>query len=531
MSSRDSVEMVKEQLRIQSKELKRRDAEKAKHDAKIKHVLKLSQEKIEILKTTVQEKEEEILNKQFSGAKLAFDASRASKEDAAEDDSAREKDQELIKELKSQLEQSSRDREKLAKDLKKASKAKVTPETIVETKEVIKEVKDPKLVKALRKLKLKNQALADRLAEHTSDQNKNDQEKELLAQEVQRLRKQPDAAEQLKKKIKQQEKKHEASIKSYEKMIKEKSDLIDSYEKVMYETQGESSSTKLPSEIIKGLKVDIENIEHERDRLEQDLLREKKEFDNKLSLEVQKIEDEWQDKLKKNKSGNKNDTGKYGDQMMEDEGAPLWMITYADMVTLLLTFFILYYSIASMNMQKFKEAIIGEEQASIGLLELLDSAEIKESIQSLTGLKSNDILKDITEVAEETELDVDTSAAKVIVRVPGASLFKPGQADLQLSARPVLDEVIRVVNKYPDYKIHIQGHTDDEPISTERFPTNWELSAARATAVLRYFYDKGAKPERMTATGYADTFPLATNDTVPGRAKNRRVEFVLEKEN
>jgi chemotaxis protein MotB len=215
---------------------------------------------------------------------------------------------------------------------------------------------------------------------------------------------------------------------------------------------------------------------------------------------------------------------------MEDEGAPLWMVTFADMVTLLLTFFILYYSIASMNMQKFKEAIIGEEQASIGLLELLDSAEIKESIQNLTGLKSNDILKDITEVAEESQLDVDTSKAKVIVRVPGASLFQPGQADLQLSARPVLDEVIRVVNKYPDYKIHIQGHTDDESISTERFPTNWELSAARATAVLRYFIDKGASPERMTATGYADTFPLATNDTVPGRAKNRRVEFVLEKE-
>jgi chemotaxis protein MotB len=109
-------------------------------------------------------------------------------------------------------------------------------------------------------------------------------------------------------------------------------------------------------------------------------------------------------------------------------------------------------------------------------------------------------------------------------------LFKPGEADLQLEARPLLDAVIRVVNKHPEYKIHIQGHTDDEPISTERFPTNWELSSARATAVLRYFIDKGSEPERMTATGYADTFPLGRNDTVPGRAKNRRVEFVLEKE-
>lgn len=515
---------------MQAKELKRRDAEKAKHDAKIKHVLKLSQDKIEVLKTTVKEKEEEIQSKQLSGAKLAFDASKASKEETPEDAAEREKDQQLIKELKFDLEKAAKEKEKLAKDLKKASKAKDTPEkTVVETKEVIKEVKDPKLIKALKKLKLKNQTLEDRLEQHTGEQNKYDKEKELLAQEVQRLRKQPDSVGQIKKKIKQQEKKHEASIKSYEKLIKEKTDLIDSYEKVMYETQGEEGSSKLPSEIIKGLKEDLEKIDQEKDRLEQDLLREKKEFDNKLSAEIQKIEDEWQDKIKKVHSSKKGAGGV--EQGMEDEGAPLWMITYADMVTLLLTFFILYYSIASMNMQKFKEAIIGEEQASIGLLELLDSAQIKETMQSLTGLKSNDILKDIQEVAEDTELDVDTSAAKVVVRVPGASLFKPGQADLQLSARPILDEVIRVVNKYPNYKIHIQGHTDDEPISTERFPTNWELSAARATAVLRYFIDKGAEPERMTATGYADTFPLARNDTVPGRAKNRRVEFVLEKEN
>lgn len=527
MSPRDSVEMVKEQLRMQAKELKRRDAEKAKHDAKIKHVLKLSQEKIEVLKTTVQEKEEEIQNKQFTAPKLAFDSNKESKEETTDEGLGREKDQDVIKDLKKQLEQSGKDREKLAKDLKKASKVKSAP-AVVETKEVIKEVKDPKLIKALKKLKLKNQGLEERLEQHGNDQSKNDKDKELLAQEVQRLRKQPDAVGKIKDKIKLQEQKHEDSIKSYEKLIQEKTELIDSYEKVMYESRGEDKgSTKLPSEIIKELKKNIEKIDNEKEKLEQDLLREKKEFDNKLSTELQKIEEEWQEKLKKVHTNNKHS----GPGEDEEEGAPLWMITYADMVTLLLTFFILYYSIASMNMQKFKEAIIGEEQASIGLLELLDSAEIKESIQNLTGLKSNDILKDIQEVADETELDVETSDAKVVVRVPGASLFKPGQADLQLSARPVLDEVIRVVNKYPDYKIHIQGHTDDEPISTERFPTNWELSAARATAVLRYFFDKGAEPERMTATGYADTFPLATNDTVSGRAKNRRVEFVLEKEN
>jgi chemotaxis protein MotB len=188
------------------------------------------------------------------------------------------------------------------------------------------------------------------------------------------------------------------------------------------------------------------------------------------------------------------------------------------------------YAIASKNVSTFKSAIIGAEAKSIGVLEALNAVEIQETLRNLQTTKSPDIISEISELAEDMNLDIEVSNAKIIVRVPGASLFKPGQSDLQLSARSVLDEVVTVINKYPDYKIHIQGHTDDESISTEKFPTNWELSAGRATAVLRYLYDKGAEPERMTATGYADTFPLARNDTVPGRAKNRRVEFVLEKE-
>jgi chemotaxis protein MotB len=205
------------------------------------------------------------------------------------------------------------------------------------------------------------------------------------------------------------------------------------------------------------------------------------------------------------------------------------MATFADMVTLLMVFFVLMYAIASKNISTVKSVLAGEEDASVGVLELMDAVEVKESISSLTGMKSDDILSKMEEVAEHSSLEVENDGPKIIFRVPGGTLFPPGKANLNLSARPVLDEVIRVVNKYPKYKIHIQGHTDDEPISSAMFPTNWELSAGRATAVLRYFIDRGAEPERMTATGYADTFPLARNDIVEGRARNRRVEFVLEK--
>ncbi|HCK69676.1 MAG TPA: hypothetical protein DHW17_10375, partial [Nitrospina sp.] len=214
-----------------------------------------------------------------------------------------------------------------------------------------------------------------------------------------------------------------------------------------------------------------------------------------------------------------------------EEGSPAWMATFADMMSLLLTFFILMYAIASQNTARVLHEVLGIEEKSLGVIDLIDEITIKKSLQELTGLNNPNILDDMDDIAEDSAMAVDTNEAKVVVRVPGANLFKPGQADLQLSGRPVLNEVIAVIRRYPDYKIHIQGHTDDDPISTEKFPTNWELSAARATAVLRYFFDKGVEPEKMTATGYADTFPLASNDTDHGRNLNRRVEFVLEKEN
>ena len=133
----------------------------------------------------------------------------------------------------------------------------------------------------------------------------------------------------------------------------------------MYDNKDEYRQTKLPSEIIKDLKTDVAELEKEKNELEQKLLEEKKEFENKLAREIEKIEEEWADRLKKMASNKSTADEKKG--FIEEEGGPLWMATYSDIVTLIMTFFILYYSKASMNMKKFKEAIIGEEQASIGL--------------------------------------------------------------------------------------------------------------------------------------------------------------------
>ncbi len=503
MPDRDSVEMIKEQLRIKKKELQRRDAEQEKHDTKIKHVLKVSQEKIEGLQNTIKWQEEEI---QVSRSSKPNPASNAETE-AVEGHAIimRPKDRDLIKKLESQLETAHKEKGKLAEDLKKSAKAKDTPAPapVVETKEVIKEIRDPKIVKALKKLKLKNDSL---VKEKIEIQAKGGKEKELLNKEIKTLKKK--SAEEKTKTY------NDKTRVATEIIILEKTAEIDSLKKQL---TGSKSA-----EIIDELKA-------EKTVLDKELADHKSQYQEKIKAAETKIEKKLKEELESPRPVETK--GKEVGAKAGEEGSPAWMATFADMMSLLLTFFILMYAIASQNTARVLHEVLGIEEKSLGVIDLIDKITIQKSLQELTGLNNPNILDDMDDIAEDSAMAVDTNEAKVVVRVPGANLFKLGQADLQLSARPVLDGVIAVVRKYPDYKIHIQGHTDDDPISTERFPTNWELSAARATAVLRYFFDKGVEPEKMTATGYADTFPLASNDTDQGRSLNRRVEFVLEKEN
>jgi len=471
--ARDNIQTLKEQLRAQSLDFKKKSALQQKEDEKYKALFEIGKNRIEELKIKLEAREKELLLQKGREQSGVLD------------------DEE--------------------------------PEVI--EKEVF--VQDPKLVKALNKLRKKNTTLSQELALHKDENQQLEKQKQLLIKEVRKVRKNPDLMKQVKEKVKLMEEKAKNNQEEFARLIEEKDQLIQSYEAVLYSATEDTPANraKKPSDLIQELKNDLAHLKNDKINLEIELAEAKKTFDKRLTGKIRQLEEEWSEKLKKLR----NKKAKLVADIQE-ESTDSWMITYADMVTLLLTFFILYYSIAAVNMQQFKEAILGEENASIGLLEMLDSAQVKESIQNLTGMKSNDILTDINQVVEDTELDLDTSQAKIVVRVPGNSLFPSASADLQKTGLPALDEVIRIVKKYENYKVHIQGHTDDESISTDRFPTNWELSAARATAVLRYFIDKGIRPEKLTATGYADTFPLASNNTELGRRKNRRVEFVLEKE-
>jgi chemotaxis protein MotB len=113
-------------------------------------------------------------------------------------------------------------------------------------------------------------------------------------------------------------------------------------------------------------------------------------------------------------------------------------------------------------------------------------------------------------------------------RISSELLFASGDSDLTPQGQKVIDQLLPALNRVPDYTIVVEGHTDNVPIQTARFPSNWELAAGRAGSVVRHLQSRGLNPTRLRASGFADTRPIASNATPEGRAANRRVEITME---
>ena len=231
------------------------------------------------------------------------------------------------------------------------------------------------------------------------------------------------------------------------------------------------------------------------------------------------------------------------EEIIEDEGAPAWMVTFADLMALLLVFFVLLFAMSEIEVKQFqavmesiKEALLSEAPplppASEGIP--TQSANITPPAPIPMQPQGANIMDDLQKIIQRKEMGefvvVYEDGPRIIIRIEGHAIFRPGEVNMIEDVVPALDDVQKLFQKHATYSINIKGHTDNTPINTLQFPSNWELSAVRATTVLRYFVGKGIGPERLTATGYADRVPLASNDSPEGRAKNRRVEFVLEKE-
>ncbi len=235
-----------------------------------------------------------------------------------------------------------------------------------------------------------------------------------------------------------------------------------------------------------------------------------------------------------------------------------WLVSYADFITLLFAFFVVMYSISSVNEGKYRvlsDSISSAFNPSEAGLPIKLNNPLKPPIVSRVAISSADsvniknlsayggveasredkinlrkiaarISKDLAPLIDNKLVKVKKNDLWIEIEIKSSILFSSGKASLQAKARPVLRDVAKVLSDFNN-QIQVEGFTDNIPIATENFQSNWELSAARAANVVHLFSRAGVKPSRLSAVGYGEFKPIADNVTAKGRQANRRVKIIV----
>ena len=268
--------------------------------------------------------------------------------------------------------------------------------------------------------------------------------------------------------------------------------------------------------------------------------------------------------------------GKRG-HAVEHENEERWLLTYADMLTLMFALFMVLYSISSVNISKYESLQQSLKAAFSGSILSGGKAIMQSGSESTKAhTPATAEVPSIVPLTPNIPKPTDTSAqqiSKAMLAASGAQqeqqnfkklqqelnryakshgfgsevqtviarqglvvhvltdklLFDSGSATLQAAGSPLLQEVAHLLNVDQKHPITVEGNTDNQPIQSSKFPSNWELSTDRATTVVRYLIAHGVNEQRLSAAGYADLHPLASNSTPAGRARNRRVDIVLDR--
>lgn len=253
-----------------------------------------------------------------------------------------------------------------------------------------------------------------------------------------------------------------------------------------------------------------------------------------------------------------------------------WVISYADFITLLFAFFVVMYSISSVNEGKYKvlsdslvsvfhaqsrtidPVTVGDHQTRSSNDQLIQlpvpgdypsKDDYKYSVEGIfddvetravqQGKNKDNQVDHLTKLSDKLaftlqqqidakEVEIRNNGEWIEVNIQASVLFPSASATLSPAAIDILGKVAGIL-KDTDNPVHVEGYTDDLPIETRQFPSNWELSAARAASVVRLFQEKSLSPERMAAVGYGEYHPVADNSTEEGRARNRRIAVVISK--
>jgi chemotaxis protein MotB len=239
----------------------------------------------------------------------------------------------------------------------------------------------------------------------------------------------------------------------------------------------------------------------------------------------------------------------------EHENHERWLVSYADFITLLFAFFVVMFASSQTDKGKaqqvsdsVKRALEGEKLSQVvaailggtvsdkgrGNAMMRGPGGARAAADEKKDLKVAELLPSLKLLSEELKKEIDAGRIQINMQPRGlvvsfnqAALFRPGEDLISQEAYDALEKVAAAIARLPN-PVRLEGHTDSTPISTMRFRSNWELSAARSIAILEMFATKyGVPRNRLSIAGYADTAPVATNDTEEGRARNRRADIVI----
>jgi chemotaxis protein MotB len=246
---------------------------------------------------------------------------------------------------------------------------------------------------------------------------------------------------------------------------------------------------------------------------------------------------------------------------IDEQETARWLISYADLMTLLFAFFVVLYSISQVNAGKYKdlsEALEGAFDVPRRSHEIIPIGEINRSLQPITGDNveqpelntdkeenakidsenfstsesfkelENGLEKSLGDLIDQELAEIKSDANWINIVLKSALLFPSGSDSLNLESDALMEEVTKHLNTNLQL-ILVHGHTDNIPINTEQFPSNWELSSARAVAVVRKLQNLSVQPNRLSVEGHGEFRPIADNTTLEGRAENRRVVISISR--
>lgn len=246
----------------------------------------------------------------------------------------------------------------------------------------------------------------------------------------------------------------------------------------------------------------------------------------------------------------------------EHDNKERWLVSYADFITLLFAFFVVMYSISSVNEGKYKvlseslEGVFSTRETAVQPIQIGEETPLSESeefgdtnIKPIFGIP-NPVAKEMPKTESddleleliagefeesfedlifENKVNVQSREDWIEVSLDNTLVFSSGGSEPVDEAFPVIEKIARIMKSHGNAML-VEGHTDNLPIRNSIYPSNWELSAARAASVVRYLALEGVSPDRMGAMGYGEFKPVARNDTAQGRGKNRRVVLLISKQ-